>query len=240
MVIRDFFDFDEVEYKHRISAYDTQRLREQEVVKTRQHTAALCSMTAGAAGALPTGGGSLLLTAYGGRRLYVASKKLELIEAELRSRDVALHELQKRDILIPGIAALVGAGVGLGLDEVATTATNTIPMGTGLPHGSSIAQALATSSGDTLGGAAHGAMEQLHEMGNAILDSTNGIPAAQDLAQNTVWVPVQSVSTAVGFHGGMVIAQAAEKGAASLAAGVVTTSIATKGIEVTSKKERKA
>ncbi|KAH7232457.1 hypothetical protein B0J15DRAFT_432847, partial [Fusarium solani] len=220
MVIWDFFDFDEAEYKYRISCYDTHRLRKQEVVKTRQHSAALCSMATGFAGAVPTGGGSLVLTAYGSRRLYVARKKLYLIRAELCSRDVALHELQKRDVLIPVTASLVGAGVGFGLDEMATAATNIIPMEQGLPSGSSFTQALATDSGDTLSGAAHGAMAQVREMGNAVLNSTNGIPAAQDLAQQTVWVPAHSVPEAVGFHGGMVVAQAAEKGAASLAAGL--------------------
>ncbi|KAM0078885.1 hypothetical protein ACKRZS_008751 [Fusarium odoratissimum] len=142
MTIGDFFDFNKAEYARRISFYDVNRLRKQEVVKIRQHTAAMCSITTGAAGALLSGGGTLLLSAYGARRLSVAHSKLELIQAELTKRGIALHELQKRDIFIPVGASIVGMGVGVGIDEAAAVATNTIPMEASLPPGSSLTDAL--------------------------------------------------------------------------------------------------
>lgn len=227
MTIGDFFDFSETEYARRISFYLTDRLRNQEVVKTRQQAAAMCSIGTGVAGAIPSGGGTLLLSAYGSRRLYVAQAKLKLIRAELTKRGVALHELQKRDVLIPFAASIVGMGVGVGLEDAATAVTNTVPMAAGLPSGSSVTQALATNSGDTISGAAHGIAQQAREMGHAILDANNGIPAAQDLAMQTTWVSATSAQEAVGFHTGMGAMQATEKGVASLASKV----LATQGME---------
>ncbi|KAJ4247477.1 hypothetical protein NW762_013153 [Fusarium torreyae] len=223
MTVGDFFDFDEIEYARRISSYDLDRLRQQEVVKTRQHTAAVCSITTGFLGSIPSFGGTLVLSAYGARRLSVASRKLDLIKAEITKRGIALHELQKRDVLIPFTACCVGMGVGFGLEEAAIAATNTIPMETCLPTGSSTVEALSTDTGATISGAAHGIAEQAQEMGNAVLSLNNGIPAGQDLANDTIWVSASSAQEAIGFHSGMVVAQAAEKGAASLASNVAVT-----------------
>lgn len=223
MTIGDFFDFDKVEYAHRISLYDVDRLRKQEVVKTRQHTAAICSITTGAVGALPSCGGTLLLSSYGARRLAVAYRKLALIQAELTKRGIDLHEVRKRDVLIPLGASIVGMGVGFGIDEVAAVATNAIPMEAGLPPGSSITHALSTNASDTISGAAQGVTEQTREIGQAILNIDNGIPAAQDLARDTIWAPAASTQGAIGFHAGMVTMQATEKGLASLASNMLAT-----------------
>ncbi|EXA46273.1 hypothetical protein FOVG_07001 [Fusarium oxysporum f. sp. pisi HDV247] len=223
MTIGDFFDFNKAEYARRISFYDVNRLRKQEVVKIRQHTAAMCSITTGAAGALLSGGGTLLLSAYGARRLSVAHSKLELIQAELTKRGIALHEIQKRDILIPVGASIVGMGVGVGIDEAAAVATNTIPMEASLPPGSSLTDALSTNASGVISGVAHGVTEQTHEMGQAILNIDNGIPAAQDLARETIWAPAASTQDAIGFHAGMVIMQAVEKGFASLTSNLLAT-----------------
>ncbi|KAL5622496.1 hypothetical protein FOBRF1_001746 [Fusarium oxysporum] len=223
MTIGDFFDFNKAEYARRISFYDVNRLRKQEVVKIRQHTAAVCSITTGAAGALLSGGGTLLLSAYGARRLSVAHSKLELIQAELTKRGIALHEIQKRDILIPVGASIVGMGVGVGIDEAAAVATNTIPMEASVPPGSSLTDALSTNASGVISGVAHGVTEQTHEMGQAILNIDNGIPAAQDLARETIWAPAASTQDAIGFHAGMVIMQAVEKGFASLTSNLLAT-----------------
>ncbi|RGP67980.1 hypothetical protein FSPOR_5641 [Fusarium sporotrichioides] len=224
MTIEDFFGFNKAEYARRISSYDDDHLRKQEVVKTRQHTSALCSITAGAVGAPASGGCTLLLSAYGARRLSVAHSKLELIQSELTKRGIALHEIQKRDILIPVGASVVGMGVGLGVDEAASVVTNTMPMATTLPTGSSFTHALSTNASDVITGVAHGVTEQTHEMGQAILNIDNGIPAAQDLTSETIWAPAASTQEAIGFHTGMEIMQAAEKAFASLTSNVLVTS----------------
>ncbi|SPJ89725.1 uncharacterized protein FTOL_13086 [Fusarium torulosum] len=174
------------------------------------------SITTGAAGALLSGGGTLLLSAYGARRLSVAHSKLELIQAELTKRGIALHEIQKRDILIPVGASIVGMGVGIGIDEAAAVATNAIPMEADLPPGPSVTHALSMNAGNAISGAAHGIAEQTREIGQAILNIDNGIPAAQDLARETIWAPAASTQDAIEFHAGMVIIQATENGSDSL------------------------
>ncbi|KAJ3540777.1 hypothetical protein NM208_g4911 [Fusarium decemcellulare] len=223
MTIWDFFEFDQKEYAQRISHYDTTRLREQEVVKTRQHSAAVCSMVSGVAGAALSGGGTLILSAYGTRRYHVASEKLEAIQAELTKRGIPLHQVQKRDYLIPITASCISFGVGLGVEEIAMGVTNTLPMASGLPTGSSVTQALTTNSGATITGVAHGMLEQGREVGNAILNANNGIPASQDLARATVWVPAGSAQEATGFQAGMATMQTVEKGGASLASNILAT-----------------
>lgn len=104
MHISEVFTFKESEYRERISHYTTERLRKQEVVKTRQDFAAAASIGSGIGAAAFTFGASLTLTGYGARRMYVATKKLELIQAELLKRGIELHKLQKRDFLIPAVA----------------------------------------------------------------------------------------------------------------------------------------
>jgi hypothetical protein len=78
----------------------------------------LLSIGSGIGAAAFTSGASLALTGYGARRMYVANKKLELIQAELLKRGIELHTLQKRDVLIPAAAHLLGVVVGFGLDEI--------------------------------------------------------------------------------------------------------------------------
>ncbi|KAG5753794.1 hypothetical protein H9Q72_004981 [Fusarium xylarioides] len=225
MTIGDFFDFEKTEYAHRISYYDTDRLRKQEIVKTRQITAGLISSHIGGWGAVASSGGTLVLSAIAIRRVYVAESKLELIRAELKKRDVPLHKLQKRDILIPLGACAAGMGVGHVFDHAAVHVTHTCTPG--LFPSDSVAHAFSMNPGDSISGAAHGAAQQLHEMGHAIMSLDNGVSAAQDLANVAISVPQTSVQEAVGFHTGMVAMQAAEKGIA----GVVSSSLATQGMK---------
>lgn len=227
MTIEDFFNFSKTEYAHRISFYDLDRLRKQEIVKTRQITAAFCSVQTGAWGAVATSGGTLVLSAIGLRRLHVAESKLKLIQAELTKRDIPLHKLQKRDVMIPLWACVAGMGVGSAVDEAASHVTNTIAVKAGLFPGCSAAHALSMNPGDSISGAAHGAAQQLHEMGHAILSLDSGLSAAQDLARDTIWVPAASAEEAIGFHAGMVAMQATEKGIT----GVASSSLATQGMK---------
>ncbi|KAF5716159.1 hypothetical protein FMUND_6502 [Fusarium mundagurra] len=225
MTIGDFLDFNKTEYAHRISHYDIDRLRKQEIVKTRQITAGIISSHIGGWGTVVSSGGTLVLSAIAIRRVYVAESKLELIRAELKKRDVPLHKLQKRDILIPLGACAAGFGVGHVFDQAAVHVTHTCAPG--LFPSDSVAHAFSMNPGDSINGAAHGAAQQLHEMGHAIMSLDNGVSAAQDLARVAISVPQTSVEEAVGFHVGMVKMQAAEKGIASLA----SSSLATQGMK---------
>lgn len=116
MVVADFFGLDETEYAFRISKYETARLREQEITKYRQQISAGWTIGTGLAGAIFTGGVSLGASLFGARRLNVAERKLELIEDELINRGEALHEMTKRDWMIPLAAGFVTLGVGCGVE----------------------------------------------------------------------------------------------------------------------------
>ncbi|TIC99156.1 hypothetical protein CH35J_006238 [Colletotrichum higginsianum] len=229
-MIRDFFDFDEREYAVRISTYETDQLRKQEIVKTRQIYAASGSIGAGVGGAAFTAGATLVVTGYGARRYYVANKKLQLIQQEVTNRGYSLHEFQKRDFLIPVTASMISVGLGAGLGSIAAASTNTSLMVDGgfVPSDMSVVEALVTNPGDTIGGALDGAAQQSYEMVQAGLGVAAGtLPGtdecAQVLAQNTVWVPADSASQAVGFQAGMVLAQAAEKAFVGLASNAIAT-----------------
>lgn len=223
MVVRDFFDLDEYEYAARISAYSTARLKKQEIVKTQQQYAACWSIGAGIGAAPFAFGVPLVVSAYGGRRRYVADKKLALIRRELSRRGVDLHKLRKRDVAIPLLAGMAGMGVTVGVDELALQSSYTLFAGAGLPSGAAAAHALAGDSSAAVGGAVHGAVEQVREMALGAAGAAHGMmpgsaEAAQNLAQNTNWVPTRSMSGAVGYHAGMALGQATETLAAGLAA----------------------
>jgi hypothetical protein len=217
MTIGDFFSFSADEYARRISVYDTERLRKQEVVKTRQRYAGASSIVIGAGGAAFIFGGTLAVSAYGGRRLFVADKKLELIRQELRKRGTGLRDFHKRDVIIPLCASGVGVGLGFGLDEVAMAATNTIPMGSTMPSGGSVMHEVLNNPGDVAQGVGSGLSEQAHEMAVALANTTSGVIPGSELsnevlATSTVWVTAPSQAEHVGYYLGMLLAQQVEHG----------------------------
>lgn len=217
----DFFGCDWNEYAQRISGYTTERLVKQEVVKTRQQMAASISIGSGLGGAVFTMGGTLAISAYGARRMRVAKKKCELIQQELIKRNIKLHEFDYKDALIPGIAGLVGMGVGFGLTDIANEATNAATMNVITPSGSSAIQAVAANPGDAIQGLGAGFTEQVREMALAVNGMGAGIMPGSDLsgevlAAHTSWVALPSPASSVGVYAGMMMAQGVEKGIASL------------------------
>lgn len=178
----EILTFKESEYKERISHYETERLRKQEVVKTRQEFSAAATIGSGIGGAAFTCGASLAMTGYGARRMYVAKKKLELIQAELSKRGIELHKVQKRDFFIPAAAHLLGGVVGFGLDEVVMGATNTIPLGEHIPTGASAIHEVLTNPHEALQGVVSGIEEQGREMWLAVNGATNGVIPGSDLS----------------------------------------------------------
>jgi hypothetical protein len=205
-------------------------LCKQEIVKTRQEYSSWWSIGGGLGGAVFTFGASLAVSAYGGRRLYVATKKLELIKAELTKRGISLHEFQKRDALIPAVAGLVGAGIGFGVDMVALGVTNAIPMGVHVPTGSSAMHEVLNNPGDALQGIAAGAQEQGKEILLAGQGLEHGIIPGSDLstsmlASHTVWCAAPDLSEAIGFHQGMMLAQGVEKSTAAFLGSQCTWSV---------------
>jgi hypothetical protein len=221
MTWQDFFGCEWDEYAQRISTYTTQHLRTQEIVKTRQLMSASWTIGGGIGGAAFTMGGTLAVSVYGSRRYRVAHKKLELIQAELTRRGVVLHKLDCKDILIPVAAGLVGLGAGIGLDQIAMATTNTIPMGDNMPTGPAATDAVVANPGDAVQAIVPGFSQQVAEMGQALQGVGEGIVPGSDasqalLAANTSWVTAPNIETAVGFHTGMLMAQAVEKSIISI------------------------
>ena len=184
MRISDVWTFNGSEYRERISHCATERLRKQEVVKTRQKISAAVSIGAGIGAAAFTHGTSLALSGYHARRMYVANKKLDRIQAELLKRGIELHTLQKRDVLIPIAAHLVGVAVGFGLDEIAIADTYTIPLGEHVSTGASAIHEVLANPHEALQGAASGAEEQFREMSLAANDIPNGVIPGSNLSSH--------------------------------------------------------
>jgi hypothetical protein len=111
----DFFHIPD-DYPARIATYKNAQLKKQEATKTRQIYAAFCSIANGAAFAIPSHGGTLVICAWAARRLYVANHKLKYIRAELTLRNLELRAFMHRDWMIPVAVALTGTAIGLGVD----------------------------------------------------------------------------------------------------------------------------
>lgn len=220
MTILDFFHFDKDEYAHRISDYDTERLRKQDVVKLRQQISAGCSIGFGVGATILTTGTSLPVAAYGARRAYVAYKKQHLIKQQLKQRGIAPHQRRKRDYVIPILVSFIGVGVGFGVDEIAHAVTSTDVVGTLIPSGKSTSQVVFQHTENLSHNVVHGIHEQLHE----VTVAGHGLVSGHDetihaLTQNTPLQPLNlsSSSELFEYHIGMATAQQAEHIGASSA-----------------------
>lgn len=220
MVISDFIDFDEHEYANRISQYDTERLFKQEVRKVRQQVSAGTSAGLGLVTAVFTAGLSLVTSAIGVRRLYVAAVKLELIKKELTRRGFPLYDTRMRDVLIPVTTSLLTLGVGTGLEQFALDATSIGTTGTSFSSGSS-SRMLSQPAGDTFDSFTTGFREQLQEIGGVFSQHDAATQAL--ITQDTVTQSPggQPAAGASGYHLGMLVAQHAETKGAAEAAGAV-------------------
>jgi len=98
----------------------------------------LFSVSIGNGLAFSTGGASLIGSAYGGRRLYLAKKKLELLQKELDRRGLESYKPTKRELLTPMGISLPTMGLGGGIDIVAAHATSTIAAHVVAHHGSHV------------------------------------------------------------------------------------------------------
>jgi hypothetical protein len=91
-----FFSLSSSEYTERISAYSDGLLREEEISRMQQVYGAKLRIGAGVGFAVHSGGLSLVSAVVSGRSLDVAKHKLEMIQDELRRRNIPLYENRKR------------------------------------------------------------------------------------------------------------------------------------------------
>lgn len=126
----DFFHLDAPAYAQRMSQTSDVELKRREVAKMRIFLAGSCALGSGV-GALPfTGGLSLMACGYSGRRMNVAMRKLNIIQAELARRKIKLHTLTGKDKTIAVVSGLLALGTGsmVGIEE-ATAGDAVIPLG---------------------------------------------------------------------------------------------------------------
>ena len=166
MAPKDFFHLNEKEYAIRISQYDDDHLKRQEIVKTRQIVAAFWSIGSGSVGAAFTHGATLVVSIYGVRRAHVAIRKVIIIKKRLMELGIELHKLEKYDYIIPLIAGMIGTAIGLGVDFgiAAMVPTDHLLVSIGSGHPGDVSNSIAFApSGSSLSHAGLAALPQGHE-----------------------------------------------------------------------------
>jgi hypothetical protein len=226
MGFSDTFEFDEGEYARQISnelKYPTHSLKQNEVVKHRQHISACASTGAGIGLAPFTFGLSLLGSAYGARRLYIANKKLEIIQAELTRREVALHTPTKRDFIIPFSISMATLGLGAGADAVAVHATSQLATHAIADHGTRAVSDVLQNPVSVCHGVADGVSLQLHEVGQVFAGGLDHAIAVTNLASSYIvaGAPYVLPGELVGMAAGMSAASVAETKFAKWASGKI-------------------
>ncbi|KAH0536829.1 hypothetical protein FGG08_006327 [Glutinoglossum americanum] len=220
MGIDDLFEFDGAAYVRRAASKNTAELQKQEIIKNRQLVSASCSIGGGIGGATLTGGASLAISAYGARRLYIANKKLEIIQRELERRSVALHEFSNRDLFIPLATCLVGQSmVGAGLEDAGVGTANATPQAAAIPLGGSTAPTVMASPEGFFQGFNQGVSEQGYENSRVAPEAASQgiVPDSSELAQSRVWTPAPT-GEATGLYVEALVAQGVERVAAEEAA----------------------
>jgi hypothetical protein len=226
MGFSDTFEFDEDEYASKISdekEYPTHILKTQEIVKCRQHISAGASIGGGVGLAPFTFGLSLVGTAYGARRLYIAKKKLELIQAELKRRSVVLHKPTKRDFLIPFGTSIVTLGLGAGVDALAAHATSQVATHVIADHGTRAIGEAVQSPGSFCHGVTDGISLQMHELGNVVTGGLQHATAVANMDSSYIisGAAYMNPGAAVGLAAGTAAAQTMEAQLAKFASGKI-------------------
>lgn len=180
MGFSDTFDFDEADYVLKLKSLSAQELRKREVRAHHQQVSSTVSIGSGVGFAIFTGGGvSLIGSAYGARRLYLAEKKLSLIQEELTQRKIELYKPKKRDILIPlgvGIATIGAVG---GIDVIAAHATCGLAAHAVAHHGAQAVNDVVQQPESFMGGVEAGISAQVHEVTDLV---TAGMQHATSVA----------------------------------------------------------
>ncbi|KAI1803953.1 hypothetical protein F4811DRAFT_522327 [Daldinia bambusicola] len=196
MPIEENFEFNAVHYRREVKGFSVARLQHQEIAMARKYLTSGFATGIGLSSALFTGGLSLLLAGYKGRSTYVANKKREIIQAELRSRQLKTRHITAKDAAISWSIGIIAALVGADIGDFIEGATNINDMGAALPDGANESTGLTTDPGKVAEGMA-GQVQQLaaHVAG----DGAAGV-AAQVAATDTV-----------AYHAGMVQAKIIEE-----------------------------
>ncbi|KAI0376952.1 hypothetical protein F5Y04DRAFT_285369 [Hypomontagnella monticulosa] len=196
MGIEETLDFDADVYRQEVKGFSIAKLKQQETATGRKILASSFSTGVGISGAYVTGGLTLALAAYKARSAYVANKKHDIIQAELRGRNAPTRDINAKDAAIAWSIGATAAVVGVEIGDLVEGITNTEAMGSGLADGQNKSTGLTTDPGTALEGM-HGQLNQLVE------HATGG--NAADVAAKV------AATDAIAYHAGMVQAQIIEE-----------------------------
>ncbi|KAH0429845.1 hypothetical protein CcaCcLH18_08127 [Colletotrichum camelliae] len=220
MTVKEFSHFDKHEYAKRVSEMSATELAKIEITKTRQLFASSFAGGACMATALPSHGLSLAVLPYHMRNGYLAQEKLEVVQAELRKRNIPLHDIQKRDILIPVVAGCAGIAVGVEISGISDVVAEGLQLHT--PSTAATVGQMMHHSAETAHGALHGAVAQGAEMGHVVRDAVD--PSYIPAGPHAFHVPCSDVP---GWNSGIGLASLGERtGLSSLADQIVATGLA--------------
>lgn len=107
---------DSSEYIAHLRTYNDTDLKANEIKKIRQGYTAYYAMCGSIGAAIVTHGLACAAAMLAGRKLYVAYKKLKLIQEELTRRNIALHETTWIDRWIPWLLRMSTMGLSFGFE----------------------------------------------------------------------------------------------------------------------------
>ncbi|KAI0107913.1 hypothetical protein F4776DRAFT_675066 [Hypoxylon sp. NC0597] len=196
MPIRETLNFNANDYRRKVRGYPTEKLKQQEIAAGRKIVSGSFAVGAGLGGAYLTGGLTLLLAGYKARSTYVANKKHEILQGELHRRNVALHDIDGKDMVIAGSIGTMAVLLGVEVGDFTETITNIELMGSGLPDGANKSTGLMVDPGKAVEG-----------MGNQIYQLAEHLTGGNAAAAAVV----VSAADSTAYHAGMVQAQILEE-----------------------------
>jgi hypothetical protein len=99
----DFVSFDASLYSVKVASLDNSQLQRKEVLKIGSAYSGGFGVAGGVVLAPVTAGVTIVGAAAGARTWQVASQKLEIIQAEMKTKGLPLHKEMKRDSAIPAV-----------------------------------------------------------------------------------------------------------------------------------------
>lgn len=197
MPIQETLEFESDDFRRVAAKASTEWLRKEEVKATRKGVLSSFGVGVGVSGAAATGGVSILYAAYKTRSSYVAWKKLEIIQAELRKRNVELHKISKsKDILVPVAIGSVGVLVGAEVTDLFDGITGIDQIGA-LPDDALPSTGLLDNPGEAVNGAA-GAVEQIFDTITGDAGAAAAITTTDAIAYHAGMVQVQTIAQELG------------------------------------------
>ncbi|KAI0101123.1 hypothetical protein F4814DRAFT_453042 [Daldinia grandis] len=196
MPIEENFEFESNTYRQEVKNFSIARLKQQEKVMGRKCLTSGFATSFGLGSAWFSGGLTLLLAGYKSRSTYVAYKKREIIQGELRKRNHEVGHITAKDAAVSWSIGAIAALVGMEIGDFTSGITNIEEMGKGLSPDANDSTGLLTDPGTAAEGMA-GQVQQL---------------AAHALGENAASVATQvAAADATAYHAGMIQAKIIEE-----------------------------